>query len=78
MSHVTAYHRKTHHITANQSGTSQLVTRSTRHTVKSFDELTVVSDGTCDELTVLPDLAFVAFKSFAVIGDFDIAHIKPK
>jgi len=26
----------------------------------------------------LVDLAFVAFKSFAVIGDFDIAHIKPK
>jgi len=25
--------------------TSQLVTRSTRHTVKSCDELTVVSDG---------------------------------
>ena len=31
----------------------------------------------CDELTVLFDLAFVAFKSFTVIGDFDIAHIKP-
>ena len=26
-------------------GTSQLVTRSTRHTVKSCDELTVVCDG---------------------------------
>jgi len=24
------------------------------------------------------DLAFVAFKSFADVGDFDIAHIKPK
>jgi len=29
-------------------------------------------------LTVLFDPAFVAFKSFAVIGDFDIAHIKVK
>jgi len=28
----------------------------------------------CDELTVLFDLALVAFKSFAVVGDFDIAH----
>jgi len=27
-----------------------------------------------DELTVLFELAFVAFKSFAVVGDFDIAH----
>jgi len=28
--------------------------------------------------TFVVDLAFVAFKSFAVIGDFDITHIKPK
>jgi len=28
-----------------RTGTSQLVTRSSRHTVKSCDELTVVSDG---------------------------------
>jgi len=41
--------------------------QSTRDTLKS-----------CDELTVLFDLAFVAFKSFAVVGDFDIAHIKLK
>jgi len=27
-----------------------------------------------DELTVLFDLAFVTFKSFAVVSDFDIAH----
>jgi len=26
-------------------GISQLITRSTRHTIKSCDELTVVSDG---------------------------------
>jgi len=29
----------------------------------------------CDELTVLFDLAFVTFKSFAVVGDFDIARL---
>jgi len=46
-----------------QQGTSQLATRSTRHTLKS-----------CDELTVLFNLALVAFKSFVVVGDFDIAH----
>jgi len=28
----------------------------------------------CDNLTVLFDQAFVAFKCFTVIGDFDIAH----
>jgi len=28
----------------------------------------------CDELTVLFDLALVAFKSFAVVSDFDIAY----
>jgi len=28
-------------------------------------------------LTVLFDLAFVAFKSFAVVGNFDIGHINP-
>jgi len=28
----------------------------------------------CDELTILFDPAFVAFKSFAVVGDFDITH----
>jgi len=32
----------------------------------------------CDELTVLFDPAFVAFKSFAIVDDFDIAHMKPK
>jgi len=32
----------------------------------------------CDELTVLFDLAVVTLKSFAVISDFDTAHIKPK
>jgi len=59
-------------------GTSQLVTRPTRHTVQSCDELTVVSARRCDELTVLSDRGFVAFKSFAVVGDFDIARIEPK
>ena len=57
---------RTYH-TTDVSGTSQLVTRSARHTVKS-----------CDELTVLFDLASVAFKSIAVVGDSDIAHIKPE
>jgi len=58
-----------------RTGTSQLVTWSTRHTVKSCDELTVVHVWwRCDELTVLFDLAFVTFKSFAIVGDFDIAH----
>ena len=35
--------------------------------------MTVVSDGV-GELTILFDLAFDAFKSFAVVSDFDIAH----
>jgi len=30
------------------------------------------------ELTIHFDLAFVAFKSFAIVGDVDIAHTKPK
>jgi len=46
--------------------------QSTRHTVNSSHLKS------CDELTVLFDLEFVASKSFTVIGDFDIAHIKPK
>jgi len=32
----------------------------------------------CDELIVLFDLAFITFKSFAVVGDFNVAHTKPK
>jgi len=38
--------------------------QATRHTVIS-----------CDELTVIFDLAFVPFKSFAVVSDFDIARL---
>jgi len=33
------------HLSSHYWGTSQLVTRSTRHTVKSCAELTIVSDG---------------------------------
>ena len=29
----------------------------------------------CDKLTVLFDLAFAPFKSFTVVGDFDIARL---
>ena len=36
---------KTRNRNVGKTGTSQLVTRSTRHTVKSCDELTVVSEG---------------------------------
>jgi len=57
--------------------------QSTRHTVNSSHRKIVWRVDRhvwrrCDELTILFNLAFVAFKIFAVIGDFDIAHIKPK
>ena len=50
-------------LSPSQTGASQLVIRSTHHTVKSCEELTVVSDSivSCDELTVLFELVFIAF-----------------
>jgi len=32
----------------------------------------------CNELTIHLDLAFAVFKRFAVVGYFDVAHIKPQ
>jgi len=54
--------------------------QSTRHTVNSSRRKIVWRvdrrvSRCCDELTVLFDLAFIPFKSFAVVGDFDIARL---
>jgi len=57
-----------------QQGASQLVTRSTHHTVKILWRVDRRDWRHCDELTVLFDLAFVAFKSFAIVREYDIAH----
>jgi len=53
--------------------------QSTRHTVNSSQRKMVWRVDRrvwrrCDELTILFDLAFITFKSFAVVGDFKIAH----
>jgi len=53
--------------------------QSTRHTVNSSHRKIVWRvdhrvSRCCDELIILFDLAFVTFKSFAVVGDFEIAH----
>jgi len=53
--------------------------QSTRHTVNSSHRKMMWRVyrrvwRRCDELTVLFDLEFVTFKSFAVVGDFKIAH----
>jgi len=53
--------------------------QSSRHTVNSSQRKMVWRVDRrfwrrCDDLTVLLDLAFVTFKSFAVVGDFKIAH----
>ena len=54
--------------------------KSTRHTVNSSHRKIVWRVDRrvwrcCDEFTVLFDLAFVPFKSFAVVSDFDIARL---
>jgi len=65
-----------HHIETTDAG---LRNQSTRHTVNSSHHKMVWRVDhrvwrCCDKLTVLLDPAFVAFKSFAVVSDFDIAH----
>ena len=85
-SNPTAYCKLTihkHYSSSHNADTIQNGSQSPRHTINSSHRKIVWRVDwrvwrRCDELAVLFELEFLEFKSFTIVSDFYIAHIKPK